>query len=191
MQIQIVAQGMEILEVDRDYVEQKINHLADFGDVLKDEAVHSHINVTWQGDKSKTGHLVLDVVIFVPGAIVRAEALASTLPEAADIAFEKLKRQLDKYTSKRHRRDKAGQWIPVSTLEQISGAEESYEPEKDTVILKRKKFTSLPAMHEEEALHQLELLDHDFFVYKSIDTGLVNVAYRRHKGGYGLMEISN
>ncbi len=191
MQIQIVAQGMEILEADRDYVEQKINHLADFGDILKDEAVHSHINVSWQGDKAKAGHLALDVVIFVPGAIIRAEALATTLQEATDIAFEKLKRQIDKYTAKRHRRDKAGQWIPVSTLEQISGAEQEYEPEQEPVVLKRKKFASLPAMHEEEALHQLELLDHDFFVYKSIDTGLINIAYRRHKGGYGLMEISN
>lgn len=193
MQIQITHQGIELTGADRAYVEEKLKHLADFEEVLKDDGVHSHVRITLEGGKSKTGHIVLEVTISLPGAIIRGEAFAATVTEAADIVLEKLKRQVDKYSAKRHRRDKAGQWIPVSTLEQISGAEPDYQPKSEDVsrVVKRKKLMNVPAMHEEEALHQLELLGHDFFVYKNVDTGLYNLAYKRHKGDYGVMELES
>lgn len=190
MQVQIVSQGVELTDTDRDYLNQKISHLTDFEEVLKDDGVHAHVRVAWEGGKSKAGHVVLEATIFMPGAIIRAESYAATAQEAGDICLEKLKRQVDKYKAKRHRRDKSGQWIPVSTLEQISDVEAGYESqEEENVVLKRKKLVNAPTMHEEEALHQLELLDHDFFVYKNVETGVYNIAYRRHKGGYGVLEL--
>ncbi len=188
MQIQIVKQGVELSDTDHDYIEQKLNHLSDFDPILKEESVNLHAKVSWEGGKSNNGHMAIEITLFLPGAVVRAESFAGTAQEAVDISFEKLKRQLDKYSAKRHRRDKAGQWIPVSTLEQISDNSSAYTaPEMN--VLRRKKLVNPPVMHEEEALHQLELLDHDFFVYKNVETGLLTVVYRRHKGGYGVLEV--
>lgn len=186
-------QGVELTDTDRAYIEEKLKHLADFEEVLKDEGVHAHTRVVWEGGKSKAGHFVLEVTITLPGAIIRGEALATTVHESADVVLEKLKRQVDKYTAKKHRRDKAGQWIPVSTLEQISGAEDGYQTKNEEIlqVVKRKKLLNIPAMHEEEALHQLELLDHDFFIYRNMDTGFYNVAYKRHKGDYGVLELES
>lgn len=188
MKIQIHSKGIDLQQKDTEYINERINHLADYAQRVKDESTMAQVHVSLDHAKSKAGHVSMEVTLHVPGVMIRAEVHATTVNEATDLAFEKLKRQVGKYKSKQHRRDKSGKWIPQSTLEEISEKGE-VEHDEHQKIVKRKKVKDLNLMHEEEALHQMELLDHDFFVYKDLDSGHYHVVYRRHKGGYGMLEL--
>jgi putative sigma-54 modulation protein len=102
-----------------------------------------------------------------------------------DQLTEKLLRQIDhvrgKHKRDRHARDNG---IPSGGPMSISGEEETGEQ-----IVKVKQFSVKP-MNAEEAVLQLELIGHDFFVYRSDESGEINVIYRRKNGGYGLIEPS-
>ncbi len=104
------------------------------------------------------------------------------------MAIEKLKKQLERYKSKRNRRDQSGKWIPSSTLEEITAAQEGAQFAK---IAKRKVFGTPKLMHEEEAIEQMELLDHNFFVFKNLENDRICVVYRREDGTYGLLEVDH
>ena len=104
------------------------------------------------------------------------------------MAVEKLRKQLERYKSKKNRRDKSGKWIPASTLENSLAPETGNQVHS---ITKRKSFVDMNSMHEEEAIEQLELLGHDFYAFINSDTNKFNVVYRREDGSYGLLDMSS
>jgi putative sigma-54 modulation protein len=98
-----------------------------------------------------------------------------------DRLTEKLLRQVKHYRDKRRRRQTRGNGI------QPGGSMSIPEEEESPRIVKSKQFSVKPMSAEEAAL-QLELVGHDFFVFRSDESGDVNVIYRRRNGGYGLIE---
>jgi putative sigma-54 modulation protein len=118
------------------------------------------------------------------GTILRAEERTSDLFAAVDAVVDKMYRQIERYKGKRRRRGEESQ-------ENISAYETAVElPEEEFQtghVIRRKRFSIVP-MHEEEAIEQMELLGHDFFVFVNAATGGVNVIYRRKDGNYGLLE---
>ncbi|MBD3157012.1 hypothetical protein GF369_04270, partial [Candidatus Peregrinibacteria bacterium] len=123
---------------------------------------------------------------YVPNAVIRAEVKGSTVEETADLAVDKLRKQIERYKTKKHRRDKGGKWIPESTLETASQSMKGKDMDE---IVKRKKYDDLEPMKEQEAAEQMELLGHDFYAFVNDDTGLFSVVYRRTNGDYGLIEL--
>jgi putative sigma-54 modulation protein len=100
-----------------------------------------------------------------------------------DQLVDKLERQVTRYREKRRRgRSRDNGAVPV---EENPGASDDSEPE----IVKTKQFPVKP-MSPEEAVLQLELVGHDFFVFRNGESGEVNVVYKRRDGGYGLIEPS-
>jgi putative sigma-54 modulation protein len=97
-----------------------------------------------------------------------------------DQLTEKLLRQVEHYRAKRRRRQGRGNSNP-------SGGSMALEEEAGTKIVKVKQFAVKP-MNAEEAALQLELVGHDFFVFRNDDSDEINVIYRRRDGGYGLIE---
>jgi putative sigma-54 modulation protein len=128
------------------------------------------------------------VTIFVHPSILRAEECGATVEEAVDSVERKLVHQIERYKQKHHRRTPTGEWIQESTLEQLSTAQ-TEAPLRVSPILKRKRIGELEKIHEEEAIEQLELIDHDFYIFDSKDTGFISVVYRRRDGTYGIIEV--
>lgn len=124
----------------------------------------------------------VEVTIPFNTGVVRAEAIDDDVYNALDLAIEKLKKQLAKQKDKLMKKPHGS--IRFESIE-------SYEPaghqEEDEKIIRRKEFEYKP-MSEEDAILQLELLGHDFFVFDNFETNKVSVVYKRKDGNYGLIE---
>lgn len=113
---------------------------------------------------------------------------------AIDVVVDKMSRQIKRHKTKKRRRKGGERWIDVDAedlaipapIETQEDELEELDDEEDMQILRRKDILLTP-MHEEEAIEQIELLGHDFFVFLNGDSGLVNVLYKRQDGNYGLL----
>jgi len=133
------------------------------------------------------------------GAILRAEEKMDienrdTIRFAINKAVDKLHRQIDRFKSKRKSKNQKVRDKYRATVAELDAAEDIPESalvvEDDaaaqTEILRRKQVELIP-MNEEEAIEQLELLDHNFYMFMNADSTQVNVLYRRDNGGYGIL----
>lgn len=189
MQLTIIQKHINLSEGQKDYIQEKIEHLKHLGQRVDDESTQVRVDVEHSNVKTTNKNISLQVTMFVPHAVVRAEVLGISPEEAIDLAVEKLKKQIERYKNKQHRRDQSGKWIPSSTLEEISSTQEGAAPVSK--ITKRKSFADIKPMHEEEAVEQMELLGHDFFAFVNEENGKFGVVYKREDGTYGLLELEN
>ena len=129
----------------------------------------------------KNRHIV-EVTVPYEGRIVRAEETSGDMYASLDNVVSKLEKQVQRYRTRQDRRRKSGEVIadyaPVAPEEP-----ETFTPR----IVRTKKFAIRP-MSEEEAMLQMEMLGHSFFVFENAETGDVNVLYVRKDGNYGLIE---
>ena len=130
--------------------------------------------------KEKAGYKV-ESTINANGTIFRAEVKADDPYDCVDRCIEKLSSQMSKFKTKLQKKHKGQKAI---YFEEIPVYE---EPEEDIHVVKRKRFELIP-MTVDEAIVQMELLEHDFFVFLNIETDSVNVVYRREDEDYGLLE---
>lgn len=154
------------------------------------------------------GRYTAEVTLLSGGMITRAEERADNLRQAFDLTIEKLERQLDRHKKKlqtrkrrqNNRDDVAGTVIhpvapspmpgevPNGLLTGANGATaHSAEDENGDTMVRVKRFALKPMSPEEAAL-QMDLLGHEFFVFRDAKNNDVSVVYRRHSGGYGLIE---
>ncbi len=172
MQIQIHSRNLTVNERLQDYVEKKLNKLDKYLPHIAEIQVDlSHEHQRRGGERA------------IAQLTVRNEPLI-----AVDVAVDKMYRQISRYKGKRRR--KAGDRF--ETLEpELASAEalpiEAEDTDELVDILRRKEIELTP-MNEEEAIDQMELLGHDFFVFYNADSGTINVLYRREGGGFGLLQ---
>lgn len=188
MQVQIFDRHISLSDNQLEYIREKVFHLKFFGEKVDDESTQVRVDV--EGNKSKTSNknVTVQVTMFVPHAVIRAEVYSTTVEEGIDLALDKLKKQLERYKGRKNRRDKSGKWIPVSTLEDITARQQvSAEVAK---VAKRKSFKEVESMYEEEAIEQMELLGHNFYAFMNAENDKFNVVYRREDGSYGLLDFS-
>ncbi len=132
-------------------------------------------------------HIVIETMLLNKGFIMRAEARDKDLIVAADECLSNLDRQIRKNKTKlakRLREPALEKYVSI-----IEGAERVVEETEEFKIIKRKKFTSKP-MSAEEAVLQMNMLGHDFFVFADPETMEKNIVYKRKDGHYGLIEIN-
>ncbi len=187
MNIQIFDRHISLSDAQCDYIKKRVLHLVSLGEEVADESTYVRVDVESNKIKTSNKNITVQVTMFVPHSVIRAEVFSTTVEEGIDVAVEKLKKQLERYKGKKHRRDKTGQWIPTSTLEETVEAHQAEEVEPK--IVKRKMVDKMPIMHEEEAIEQMELLDHSFFAFLNIATKKFSIVYKREEGGYGLIEF--
>lgn len=123
-----------------------------------------------------------EVTISMSGTVIRGESRTQDIYSSIDDVLDKIKRQIKKYKEgfvERRRETK-------KLLEKVEGVNPT-EVEEVPKIVKVKKFTLKP-MDEEEAIMQMELLGHTFFVFLNSNTDKINVIYKRTDGNYGLIE---
>jgi putative sigma-54 modulation protein len=112
------------------------------------------------------------------GTLLRAEERSADMFTSIDAIVDKMYRQIVRYKGKRYGRGRGpGELPPMEELEE----------EAPPSIVRTKRFQVVP-MDEEEAIEQMELLGHDFFVFFNVNTDGMNVLYRRKDGNYGLLE---
>lgn len=133
---------------------------------------------------------VAEATIFTKGPVLRAKGASADMYASIDQVADKLGRQVRKYRSKlvSHDAHVRGSLPPDTGLKPLPlDLEEEEEEEEGPRIVKTKQFTIKPMSAEEAAL-QMELVGHDFFVFRNADTNETNVIYRRRDGDYGLIE---
>ena len=132
-----------------------------------------------------------EVTVFVRESVVRVTASSNDMYAAIDEAADKVERQLRKYKTKVvDKRKRASKGLAHPELEAVTAESlaDLIEPAEEDDQLVREKIIELTPMTEEEALVQTDLLGHDFYVFENATTGLVNVIYHRHNGGYGIIK---
>ena len=125
------------------------------------------------------------------GAILRAEdRAAGDVNLAINAAVDKMYRQIQRFKGKRSRkgREKFAATVEEMNLaEAIPNVEEFVDESAEAAAILRRKPVSVAAMNEEEAIEQMELLGHNFFVFFNAESGAMNILYKRSAGGYGLL----
>ena len=138
----------------------------------------TEIQVTFSVEKERQK---IEVTIPMKGNIIRAEEESTDMYVSIDLVEEIIERQLRKYKNKIIERKQS-----AHSLSQAF-AEEEIEDEEEIEIIRSKRFAIKP-MDPEEACVQMELLGHDFYVFRNSETDEVNVVYKRKKNSYGLIE---
>jgi putative sigma-54 modulation protein len=189
MKLVIQGKNIEITEAIREYVHQKIEKaVSHFQSITTEVDVHLSVARNPRINPKQ----VAEVTIYANGAVVRAEEGTENLYASIDLVANKIARQLRKYKEKRHEQNHA----PIKTAEVIeeepvsSLVDRDRQPELPSTVV-RTKYFSMPPMTLEEAQEQLELVDHDFFMFRNAATGEINVIYERNHGGYGVIQPRN
>ncbi len=181
--IKISGRKVSVSDSMREHVNSKV------GEALKVFDIRPmSCDVVLRVDKnpSNPDRKMCEVTVFVRDYVVRVEASSSDMYAAIDEAAEKVTRQLRKYKTRViDRKQRAAVAVP----EHVDDLAELIEPtDDDDDVLVREKYVELKPMTEEQALVQTDLLGHDFYVFENAATGLVNVIYHRHNGGYGIIK---
>jgi putative sigma-54 modulation protein len=179
MELTIKGKGVEVTDRLQDYVEKKVGKL----DRYLPDISEAWVELSVEGAKAAHDRQVCQVTIRANGTILRAEERSEDMFTSIDVVLDKMYRQIARYKGKRQNRWRGGGG-PVEPLP--LDLEEEYE-EGASNIVRFKRFQMAP-MNPEEAVEQMELLGHDFFVFFNADEGQINVLYRRKDGDYGVIQ---
>lgn len=174
MKVTIVAKNIEVTPALKEIVEKKISKL----DKYFEPNVEAKATLSVQKNRQ-----IFEVTIPFNGVILRREESSDDMYKSIDIVEEKLQRQIRKQKTKLSRKNSGGSLrYPDFVPDQVKDDEES-----TAKVVKTKNFGVKP-MSREEAVLQMELLGHTFFVYEDSDSNNINVLYKRNDGNYGLIE---
>ena len=186
--IKISGRKVSVSDSMRERVEEKI------GEALRVfEVQPMTCDVVLRVDKNPSNpeRKTCEATVFVRDSVVRVTASSSDMFGAIDEAADKVTRQLRKYKTKViDKRQRSARGLSHPELEAVTAENlaDLIEPAEEDDQLVREKVVDLVPMTEEEALVQTDLLGHDFYVFENATTGLVNVIYHRHNGGYGIIK---
>lgn len=171
MRVTVIGKNINITPALKEIVEKKISKL----DRYFEPGISARATLTVQKNRQ-----IFEVTIPFNGVILRCEEATEDMYKSIDLVESKLERQIRKQRTKLQRRNNES--LRFSSFDEIA-SEEDDEGE----VVKVKKFNIKP-MNTEEAILQMELVEHNFFVFKDCDTNNVNVIYKRKDGNYGLLE---
>ena len=177
VRLQVKGKNVDVTDSLKDYALQKLGKL----DKHLNEAARLELELHVERNPSISQNQVAEATVWTKGPVLRARESSTDMKASIDLLVEKLERQARRYRDKRRRGPGRGNHNTVS--EGIPVVADEEQP----VIVKTKQFAIKP-MTPEEAVLQLELIGHDFFVFQNADTSDVNVVYRRRDRNYGLIE---
>ncbi|MDQ0298262.1 putative sigma-54 modulation protein [Salibacterium salarium] len=192
MNYNIRGENLEVTPALKSYVEKKVSKMERYFDTTPVADVH----VKMQVHNSESS---IEVTIPMPQLVLRAEEKHADMYAAIDLVVEKLERQIRKHKTKvnrKFRQEGSVKYMFKDNIEDLNeeiatgelGNEEFPEEEVDEYEIVRKKRFNLKPMDTEEAILQMDMLGHAFFVFSNAVNGDTNVVYRRRDGKYGLIE---
>lgn len=176
MKVQIASKNYPMSDKLSDYIENKLSKL----DKYFNEDVTANVVVSKLRETPK-----FEATINAKQAVFRAEMANDSIYDAVDMATDKLSNQMSKLKGKLEARYKENKALKLEFVPEPD--DDEYE---DEMAIVRRKQVELTPMVAEEAILQMEMLGHDFFVFLDMDTNAVSVVYRRKGNDYGLIETS-
>ena len=171
MKINITGKNFNTYQKLENDIEKKLDKL---GKYFSDD-ISAKVVLSQERGKDK-----IEVTINAKGAVFRAEEVATDVHEGIDRAVDKLASQMSKFKGKLQKRYNDNKALKFEVLPEVEEEVEEVE------VVKTKKI-QLESMNMEEAILQMEMLQHDFFVYLDMETNSVNVVYSRKNGDYGVL----
>ena len=187
MDVVIKGRNIPVTEALERYATEKVERVARFFDDERSVA-RAEVELVHERNRAISEPEVAEATLFINGSVLKASEASEDMYASIDRMSDKLERQV-----KRYRGRQIDRWqgqlknAPDVAPEAVEPFVVEEEEEIGTRIVRTKQFQMKP-MSAEEAVLQLELLDHDFYVFTSADTGDINVVYRRRDGNYGLIE---
>lgn len=186
MKLVIQGKNLEITDSIHEYVQQKITKAVNHFQQITNE-VDVHLSVA--RNPRINPKQMAEVTIYANGTVIRAQESSENLYASIDLVADKIARQLRKYKEKRQAKHqnlpKMGEVVDEPEIREDLIGDRTPELPKEVV---RTKYFAMPPMTVQEALEQLQLIDHDFYMFCNAETGEINVIYKRvHHGGYGLI----
>ncbi|HWR38637.1 MAG TPA: ribosome-associated translation inhibitor RaiA [Patescibacteria group bacterium] len=175
MAVTVRGRNVEITPPLKDYVAKRVGKISKYFETL--DEITAILTV-------EKGRHIVEVTVPLNGMLLRGEEATSDMYTSVDLVIEKLEKQIEKYKTKLSRKLRQGAFKMV---EMPAGAAQGIEVSEETRVVKTKRFAVKP-MAVDEAIMQMNLIHHDFFVFTNSDTEDVNVIYRRKDGNYGLIE---
>lgn len=189
MQLTIKGRNLEVNDQLRGYVEKKLGKM----DRYLPDIQEMRVELAEEQSRKASEREVVQVTIRSNGSLLRAEVRSGDIYSAVDGAAEKLQVQIKRYKGKRRRKLEKAQ-IHAAEVEEMEAFSAATAPVADEdglfhegQIVRRKQVAMGP-MNEEEAIDQMELLGHDFFLFFNARQSAINVLYRRTDGNYGLLQ---
>ena len=192
MKILIHGKNLELTGALKEYTEAKIEKATHhYKDIVKEADIHLSIE-----KNPRVSFQTAEVTIFANGTVIRAEEKTENLDSSIDLVSNKLCRKLRKYKERNNKTTHNKQFknkdsIPIESME--SGfldkalLKEGMEASLPEPSIKNKYFEMTP-ISSEEARKQLDLIDHDFYVFRNKKNNQLQVIYKRNHGGYGLIQ---
>jgi len=172
MKITVTGKNIEVTDALRDYAEKKVAKIVKF---FEKSPLSSQVSL-----RTERGLHIVEITVHIDGLLLRGEEKTSDMYASIDGAIDKIERQVHKFKTRINRKLREENRV---VLEELPNQKEQSEPQ----IVRTKRFAVKP-MSVEEAVMQMDLLGHDFFVFSNSETEEVNVVYRRKDGNYGLIE---
>jgi putative sigma-54 modulation protein len=174
MKITLRGKNIEITEAIEEKVSEKLSKLDKYFIVSENVEAKVLVRTYPYGQK-------IEVTIPTEYVLLRAEVVDQDLYNAIDLVIDKLEGQIRKYKTRLNRKSKDNKLaFNLASIEPL-------EDEEEDVLVKTKTITPKP-MDMEEAIMQMELIGHSFFVYRDTETDAISIIYRRNDGDYGLIE---
>ena len=177
MEIFIRGDNIEVTKAIQDYAKEKLGRINKY--IGDSESIRATVVVNVKGHNQK-----VEVTIPLKTVILRAEETRDDLYAAIDVVVDKLERQIRKNKTKiqsKKMKDKFSKDFMIDAIENL-------EDEKDEGKIVKRKAVEVKPMSEEEAILQMELLEHQFYIFKDAETNKVAVVYKRKEGNYGIIE---
>ncbi|WP_420641776.1 ribosome hibernation-promoting factor, HPF/YfiA family [Candidatus Leptofilum sp.] len=184
MELSVNGRNMEVTTRLRNYVEKKTGKL----DRYMPNLAEIHVDLSETNARNVVERQVAQITIRDNrGTILRAEERSNDMFASVDAVVDKLYRQISRYRGKRRRKWRGnGNNEELIVGDPLPFEEETADSDEPSIV-RTKRFTMRP-MSADEAVDQIELLGHDFFVFFNADEQAVNVLYRRRDNNYGLLQ---
>ena len=182
------GENIEITPAIREYAEKKISKIERYFTDSPDAT--AYVNAKVYPNKDAKAEVTIPLT---GGLTLRAEETSQDLYGSIDLVVDKLERQVRKYKTKMNRKPRVNAGLPGAVGTQVQAerveqeAVEGYYPIK----IVRRKTLSVKPMTAEEAVLQMEMLGHNFFIFEDAETGKGALVYARRKGSYGLIAIED
>lgn len=185
MDVQIKTQNVRLTDHLQEYIENRVSKL----DSVNERTTDAKFELRSEHPRSGGEQFVAQFTIAMRGNLLRSEVRNHDQHTAIDQAIDKMKRQIRRYRDRKIRRSRRNAMsLGELAVDQVDGETEDILVEEAAGAVVRTKRFKLQPMDAEEAIEQMELLGHTFFVYFNPDTGQTNVLYRRADGDYGVIE---
>lgn len=175
MQVKVTGRHVEVSPALRTYAEEKIGRLERYVDKIVD----AHVILSIE----KYRHIA-EITLHANSITIRGEEESGDMYSSLDLVIDKIERQVRRYKERISKKPQRQERVDIKGKGPVIPAEEeAAEPR----LIKTKRFAVKP-MTPEEAIMHMDLVGHDFFVYRNSQTEEINVLYRRKDGNYGLIE---